>query len=455
MRQATTAAGARLVRALMFIVFASIAGAAGAWSNHALGSWPALAAMPELKNAAPVKVESLADFVSAEAAGLAKLLRDEEQWARLNVPNYPPRPDALAFQPRDASADELVKRFVVALRINPESRLNLFVQLPPGQSPDGRATLAESEVTTLKHSDTTKSSSFIKLKAGDLVPVVDVAATASDEPDYGLDIGLWTDNGTVYGKTYGFGTQPFGNPALEFSSQAPLHMGFFHESAIIYKAAPFLQRTYPEYRIHLWQSLASYALRTGHPYWGWRFAGWALHYIQDLTQPYHARVLPAVGVTRMLWINALDIVGIHTPKNHAITFVSNRHLSLENYQLRRLRQAYVTKQFDDPALRALRDTAHDPQTRYQDDSPRQLITLQSSGLADALDATLVARLPHKYTSDPDYEFDESAGPVDLYAEIARSNPSSQQAVTQTLVPLLENFGTHSRAFVRTLLRNSH
>src|SRR3990172_2835445 len=71
---------------------------------------------------------------------------------------------------------------------------------------------------------------------------------AADEPDYGMDIGLWDDNGTAYGKAYGFGKQPFGNPALEFASQAPFHMGFFHESAIVYKAAGVLRRTYPEDR---------------------------------------------------------------------------------------------------------------------------------------------------------------------------------------------------------------
>ena len=92
----------------------------------------------------------------------------------------------------------------------------------------------------------------------------------------------------------------------------------FHEAWVVYKAAPFLLRAYPEYRIHLWRSLAAFALRTGHDYWAWRFAGWGLHYVQDLTQPYHARVLPGVGVTRMLWINTLDLVGIHRPRQAAV-----------------------------------------------------------------------------------------------------------------------------------------
>ena len=104
-------------------------------------------------------------------------------------------------------------------------------------------------------------------------------------------------------------------------------------------AAPFVAGAYPLLRVHQFSGLAELAFRTGHPYWGWRFAGWALHYVQDLTQPYHARVLPGVGVTRMLWVNAIDMIGIHGPKNDAVTLVSNRHTAIENYQYGVMRRA--------------------------------------------------------------------------------------------------------------------
>jgi hypothetical protein len=441
-------------RAVAVVLSGLIAHPAGAWSNHALGTWPALAALPELSDLAPVKVERLESFLAAESTGLSELLRTEEQWARQNVPSYPPRPDDLAFRTGSAAPDELVRRFVAAVRINPASRLALFLQLPPGQGANGRTTLLEADVTTLKRTESTKFNTFVAVREGDLVPVVDVIATASDEPDYGLDVGIWDDNGTTYGKAYGFGRQPFGNPALEFSSQAPMHIGYFHESAIVYKAAPFLLRTFPEYRIHLWGSLAAYALRTGHPYWGWRFAGWALHYLQDLTQPYHTRVLPGVGVTSMLWINALDIAGIHQPKAHAITLVTNRHLALENYQLRWLRDAHTRHDSGDAALRALGDTARDAQASYSVDAPRRMITRQASELADALDATLAAQLPSKYISDPDYVFGVTETGLDLYREVTSSRPASRQSMTEAIAPLLGNFGTYSRAFVHSLLANA-
>jgi hypothetical protein len=430
-----------------------------AWSNHALCTWPALEVLPELAASPPVAVESLAAFLQAEGPAIARLLQEEEAWARAHVPAYPPRPDALAFDPRGASPDELVRRFVGAVRINPASRLPLFLQLKPGAAPAARTRLAESDITPLKTKESSKFDSFVALREGESVAPIDVIATATDEPDYGLDIGLWSDNGTPHGAAYGFGKQPFGNPAVEFSSQAPMHIGFFHEAAIVYKAAPFLKRTYPEYRIHLWRSLATHALRSNHPYWGWRFTGWALHYLQDLTQPYHARVLPGVGTARMLGINALDIVGVSGPKDRAITYVSNRHLALENVQLRWLRAAHETPRADTlPALRALRDTSGDAASPWRDDSPREVVAREAHARSDATDAAVEKTLPRKYTSDPSYTFGVTETGLDLYAELtarapgAASAPAAAPAIaSDTIAPLLARLGVHTRAFVRSML----
>jgi hypothetical protein len=340
---------------------------------------------------------------------------------------------------------------VAALRINPAVPLLPHLQVKPGDAPGARRVLPEADVTTLKRSETTRSNTYVELKAGEAVPVLDVVATASDEPDHGFDIAVWEDSGTAYGREYGFGKQPFGaNPAVEFASQAPLHVGFFHEAAIIYKAGPFLQRTYPEYRIHLFQTLAGHALRSGHPYWGWRFAGWALHYIQDLTQPYHARVLPGRSVAGMLWINTLYLAGWRGPREDAVTLVTNRHLALENYQLHRIRRAYLHGDANDATLKALRDAGRDPTGAYTAEAPRATITRESSAYADALDDLLAKNLPRKYTSDPGYVLGETEPGVDLLAVVASAGPASEAAVTDALVRLLGNFGTHTRAFVRTL-----
>lgn len=426
---------------------------ARAWSNHALGTWQALASMPDVANADPIQVESLDAFLAAEAPALERLLDDEEIWARRNVPHYPARPDALAFR-AGASASELRRRFMTALRINPSSRLTLFMQVRPGTTVPDTATMPRGEVTTVGQRDDHNKAAFMRLRDGDMVAALDVAATASDEPDFGLDIGIWEDNGTDHGREYGFGKQPFGNPALEFSSQAPMHMGFFHEHWLVYKAAPFLLRTYPEYRIHLYQSLAQHALRTGHPYWGWRFAGWALHYIQDLTQPYHARVVPGVGTPTLLWTNSLALLGLTTPKEHAITLVSNRHQALENYQVRRMRDAYLRKDDSDALLLAARNPADDQRyPRYTDAAVRESITKQSHAAADATDAALERSIPSKYISDPTYVMTASGSDVDLHALVSAGSHAAHSEMTTLAAGLMSHFGVHSRLFVRALVES--
>ena len=430
------------------------AGPVAAWNNHALGTWPALAPMAELSTLRPVPAERLAAFLAADASGVAAVLGQEEAWARRNVPAYPPRPEALAFRAAGAAGEALVARFVAATRINPQSRLALYLQLPPGGDPAGRPTLPAAAVTIFEHSESSRLDTFVALREGEPVGVVDVIASASDEPDYGLDIGLWSDDGTSYGRTYGLGKQPFGNPALAFSSQGPMHMGFFHEPAIVYAAAPFLRRTFPEYRVHLWRSLAAQAFRSGHPYWGWRFAGWALHYVQDLTQPYHARVLPGAGALRMMWVNALDVAGLHGPKDRVVTFVSNRHLALENYAQHWLYDALLGRNANDAALQALRGGSGRIAAQFRDDSLRQTISRQSYDAADATDAALVAALPPRYTSDPAYVFGVTESRVDLHALLVRSDPAARAALEGAVLPLLANFGTHSRSFIAAVLQSS-
>ncbi|TSA18599.1 MAG: hypothetical protein D4R74_00875 [Betaproteobacteria bacterium] len=444
----------RIIARILAAALACAVGPASAWSNHALGAWPALEAMPDFKAAPAVKVESLDAFIAAQAQGLEQLLQREEAWARANVPLYPARPDTLTFK-AGGTPTELRQRFIAALRINPEMKLNLFLQSRPGENTAGTATLSWTEITTRKRASTAQESVFLQLNAGDLVRPLEVVATATDEPDYGMDIGLWDDNGTPYGKVYGFGKQPFGNPALEFASQAPFHMGFFHESAIVYKAAGFLRRTYPEYRIHLWQSLAAYALQTGHPYWGWRFAGWALHYIEDLTQPYHATVLPGVGVARMLWINTIDLLGWHEAKKQAITLVSNRHLSLENYQYQRMRKAFARGDAEDALIHAAKDVSADAgRAAFANGAVRDIVTRESNGLAAATDRVLEQSLPAKYVSDPAYILGETELEPDLYGVVNQSPPAAQTAMSGMVTGLLRNFGAHTRAFVRSLLAQS-
>lgn len=427
-------------------------GAAWAWNAHALCTWPALQGLAEL---APLKVraESLERFLAAEAPRLERLLAEHEAWARAHLEPYAPRPDALAFKTASAAGgDDLRMRFLKALRLNVSARLPLFVQLREGEALGARVPLAWTEVTTLASGGGARGSMFVALAEGGEVAVTDVVASASQEPDFGLDVGLFADSGTAHGRSYGFGEMPFGNPALDYATQAPFHMGFYHEARIVYAAGAFLRRTHPEARIALFTALARHALASGHEYWGWRFAGWALHYVQDLTQPYHARLLPGVSVLRMLGTQAVAIAGWEGPKIHAVTLVSNRHTLIESYQQQRLTQALRDGRVDDPLLAALRETVRDTEHwRYLPTSTRNVVSREAFDAAPALDAQIARSFPPRYTSDPGVNLGPETDDLDLVGIARQQAAEEQERLDRQLAARLQRLGVHTRALLRELL----
>jgi hypothetical protein len=419
---------------------------ATAWTDHALGTRQALGAMPFVTSAKSVKVEALESFIIAEGLHLTRLLADEEIWARSNIPHYAPRPTTLAFRPEGTSAEARAS-FLTALRINPSAKLTLFLQIAPGAVRSGPS-FPWTEVTTLRQETVARELAYLELHEGDTAAAIDVVATASDEPDYGLDIGLWEDNDTSWGKSYGFGKQPFGNPKFENSSQAPFHIGLYHEPAVLYTLAPFLNRTFPEYRIHLYQTLAAYAFRTGHPYWGWRFAGWGLHYVQDLTQPYHTRAIPGHGLATILWANTLDQLGGHGPKADAIQKVSNRHFALENYQYHLMKAAYESGSSDEPAFAALRDRSMDATyPGWSDKSARDIVSREAAEAAEATDALLEQHMPAEYVSNSTHVFEASGTAPNLFELVEKRSPGGGSELKRGVLDLMRHFGNHSRRFI--------
>ena len=222
----------------------------------------------------------------------------------------------------------------------------------PGQSTAGRKRLVSQDVAVYNDLSYYDQVTFVDLTAGERVAPIAVLVTANDEPDNGLDIGLFTDNHTSAGQQYGFGPQSFGDPNLDYGSQAPFHMGFYHESELLFTLAPFLRVTFPDYRVHQFKKLAEFAFATGHDYWGWRFMGWGMHYVGDISQPYHARLQPGIGTLSSIWTNVKHVAGFEQAQKDAIQLLSNRHLAIENIQQALARQAYLKKDFSGPMFTA-------------------------------------------------------------------------------------------------------
>ena len=438
---------------LGFFAWVWAAGGAHAWSNHTYPAYRVFEAMPEVAQAAPVRVEPLESFLKAQETQIEALLARQEVWAKNNLAVYPPRPAALAFKAQPANTDSQRRlAFLSALRVAPDSRFALYLQ-PDPQGPQPVKGLPHSAVDTLPE-QANSSLRFVGLKAGDKVAALSVLASATDEPDYGLDINLWDDSPSSWGKTYGFGALPFGNPALYYATQAPFHMGFFHEDRAIYLAAPFVKKTFPLLRVHQFSSLAALAFRSGHAYWGWRFTGLALHYVQDLTQPYHASLSPGNGTARLIGINLLAMAGFPKRKNEMIVLLSNRHLALEKYQNQLIFQAAQARQNTafEQSLRQFSKDARYP--AWSDVYARDVVSLEAQALAGRLTDSLVRALPPRYVSDAGFDFGVHESSIDLLAELRQQDAAQLAPLNHAVAELMGNFGAHSRNLVRGVLKAS-
>jgi hypothetical protein len=443
----------RFLRTTVLLLIALAAMQAMAWGNHTLATYRAFEKMPEVANASVVTAEPLEAFLRTEETTIEALLASQEAWARANLDKYPARPAALAFMADSARTDEGRRTaFLMALRVAPNSKFALYYQ-PDPWNPTTGTVLPHSAVSTLPESGNS-SPKFIALKVGEAVPVLSVLASATEEPDFGLDINLWEDSPSDWGRQYGFGTQPFGNPSLPYATQAPFHMGFMHESRILYLAAPFIKRTYPLLRFHQFSTLAALAFRTDHAYWGWRFAGLALHYLQDLTQPYHATLAPGESTSRLLLINALAMGGMGNMKDELTILLSNRHLVLEKYESELLEHAATTKQ-EGALEKALRGQDKDKSyPEWNDRYLRDVVSLQANHAAANLVTTLVAIMPANYVSNPGFDFGVKESGINLQNELAKQDAADRTRMESLVAELMGNFGAHSRNAVRSILRAS-
>lgn len=425
-----------------------------AWNNHALASYRAFENLPEVAHAPPVAAEPLEYFLHDQAGPLAALLAAQDAWAQSHVPTYPPLPAALRFDATVAAQgpQALRQAFLTALRVSPLSRLALYVQPDPWAGPPVGERLPHDAVSALPVRSTDGTGHvFIRIHPGQPIAPLAVLASACDEPDYGMDLLLWQDSGSPWGKRYGFGPLPFGNPKLALSTQAPFHMGFFHERAIVYLAAGFLKRTYPLLRIHQYLGLSELAFRSGHPYWGWRFAGLAVHYVQDLTQPYHSSLAPGFATARLLGINLLAMLGMPGPKADLVTLLSNRHFVIENYEGQLLLADARTRQ-NGPLEQALHDTTQDAgYGPWNDAYALNVVSRQAHDEGETVTTQLLASAPARYVSDPGFDFGVHAPEIDLMSELQQHDTASRTMLQNTLAALMRNFGAHSRNLVRGVL----
>jgi len=421
---------------------------AKAWSEHPLLARPVLSSIPELAHKEPVPVMSLKAFLLKEEEGLARLFRDYESWARENLGYYPWLPEELKFQ-KTGNADDILQRFFYAARLNPNVKMQLYLHLMPNEDIGDLKPIHPSALTTLKDVEFMMDTKYVELFEDQMASPLQIVSTANDEPDYGFDLGLFEDNNTDYGKKYGFGIQPFGDPNLEYGSQAPFHMGFYHENSLVFKFGPFLKRTLPEYRIFLFKMLSEYAFQTGNDYWGWRFMGWGMHYLSDLSMPYHTAPLPGVSAFRMIWINMKAMIGLPRSKNNAVQIVSNRHSVLEQYQWILIKEAYKNDFYNQQIVKALKNPID--HVDFSVEFPRDVAALESVNRSKKVDKNLKKWMPKKLVSDPKFETPGSPELQNL-VELARAEKGDEaiEGMNEMLCEIMRSYSMHMRSYYKSI-----
>ena len=416
-------------------LLAGLSGHAQAWSNHSLGSLLALRDQPELHR--DVQVEPLEALLADQAPAIERLLDEQEAFAREHFAYYPPRPDALRWQ-ADGRGDRRAA-FLQALRVNPQIRLAGFIQQLPGQGDGGRALLRGEDVLVFHKVGPWTHWRYLALRDGERVSALQVLVSAADEPDYGHDINLFSDNPGTAGQRYNFGPQPFGDARFEYSSQAPFHIGYYHEPALIFAAAPYLAQTLPHWRVYQYSGLARLAFASGHPYWGYRFLGWAMHYLQDLTQPYHASVLPGVSSGGMVLIAAKAKAGYPDDREAAIQRVADRHTAIEQYQFDRMQALLGEGRLQAPLLAAYAERGGDDDyPPFDADYAVQVVAAESYARADEFDA-LIGQWMARGNAAQGFSAGNQLQPV-----------QPDPALDALLAELFRHFGAHSRSVLRAL-----
>ena len=195
---------------------------ARAWSDHASLVWPLLRSQPELIHRT-VAAEPLDAFLAAEQAGIAETLEAVESWSVATIEHYPPTPDDLRWG-RDHPPT--AERFFAAIRVNPTLPYRLYVDLSPERAQSEQAPLDWSELSFLGGVTSQLAARYWALAPGEPVSIAEVIASANDEPDFGMDIGLFTDNGTTLASAMALVFNPLGTPTSSTALKPPFIWGF-------------------------------------------------------------------------------------------------------------------------------------------------------------------------------------------------------------------------------------
>lgn len=404
-----------------------------AWGHHVMMTDRALDPAGLAWLDAPVQVTSVEALLEDAGPALAQAIQAHQAWLS-DRQSERFRPQRLPAQ--GATRADLWR----ALRLNPRATLPLVLRRPPGAGPTaGHGFQVAPEAASPYLHEVDGLQVRIEVVAeGALVPARAVFTTFVDEPDWGFDHELW---GHV---DYGYGEQPYGKPTGE-SSKAPFHMQFDHENFLTVAFSDAEEGLVAD-RIDLFLRLSRAAFGEDQDYWGLRFAAWAAHYAQDLTQPYHSRAIPGVGFGWYLGYVASPA------KDRIISRMTqleaNRHFVYEDFVATAMQAGYLGQDATARTLAlALASQGEELPQALDAQGLVDAVTGPAARHARAIDRALVAAFPSQWMDDPAVDV-ETAADYDIRALVAQA-PDDTQA--RLLVETGQDFAQAGRA-TRAVLR---
>ncbi|MEW6114331.1 MAG: hypothetical protein AB1664_19515 [Thermodesulfobacteriota bacterium] len=392
------------------------------WNTHALLTWGALASSCDSDLEQQIPVVSIEELLIAIGSDLADVLRHYgaqiAQKSRVHSPNEPP------------GRIRTVDQFLRALRVNPRTMLHQVRVLKPNEVPPDSAHDPSR--------DGPPGGVYVPVSDGERISAIDILATYSDEPDWLMDQDLFLID------EYGYGPIPYG-PPTGLSSQAPFHLAFLHENPLLKAVLPHLRTNFVEERVQLFFALARLAFAAKIDYWGWRFTAWGMHYLQDMTQPYHAKVFPFP-----LWRVLLRVIRERDRKNFAErnkNLLRNRHLAFEGIIHFLLNEAFK-KHRSDPFLNALK--GDDALGAVTIPAAIEVSTRKAAGAAIRANAAMEALMQEPRLNDPDYFLaDDHAYRIeDTLPKAAAERPRQYQTFVDLVCDSLRDAGRITRYCIR-------
>jgi len=127
---------------------------------------------------------------------------------------------------------------------------------------------------------------------------LEVLSVYSDEPDWLMDDGVerLANAAPSIGRTVGTASRVFRHFWYHGDPDVPADVRGAQEL---------------DDRVALFIKLSRRAFEVNEPYWGYRFLASALHYLQDITQPFHIRLLPDSGFINSIRLAQAGLCDLH------------------------------------------------------------------------------------------------------------------------------------------------